>query len=142
MDGDPGNLRESFLHVVFKSRQDIMNAGNGEVIFHDAVAGDQDVVFDLADANIMTVDELVVGRGHVIEKGFDGHFKLAHFAGTSVGCGDMTAEGLDVDIDVYVAIAQGADAVFELGGAAVGFAERKILIHLEMELDKHMVVLL
>ena len=142
MDGDPGNLRESFLHVVFKSRQDIMNAGNGEFTFHNAMAGDQDVVFDLADANIVTVDELIVGGGHVIEKGFDGHFKLAHFAGTSVGCGDMTAEGLDVDIDVHIAIAQGADAVFKISGPAVGFAEGKILIHFEMELDKHMVVLL
>ena len=56
----------------------------------------------------------------------------------------MAAERLDVDVDVelVIAVAEGGDGVFEFGGLAMGFAERKILVDLQMEFDEEIVVLL
>src|SRR5579862_1750416 len=76
VDGDAGDLREVFLDAVFKSGGDIVNPGNGEFTLHDAVAGNEDVMLDLADANIVAIDELVVRAGHAVEESFHGHFQL------------------------------------------------------------------
>ena len=56
----------------------------------------------------------------------------------------MAAERLDVDVDVelVLAIAKGSDGVFEFGGAAMGFAERKIFVHLEVKFDEEITGLL
>lgn len=135
MDGDAGDLREAFLDEVFQGGKDVMDAGDGVVALHDAVAGDQDVVVDLPDPNIVAVNEFVVVARHVIEKGLDGQFELAHFAGADFGSGNVSTEWLDVDVDVQfeITIAEGADGGFEFGGAAMSFAKRKILIHFEVE---------
>jgi hypothetical protein len=142
VDCDAGDLGEAFLDVVFEGGEDIVDASDGEVAFEDAMAGDEDVVLDLADTDIVGVEEFVVGGGRVIEKGFDGHFELAHFTGAHVGSGDMAAEWLDVDIDVDIAVAEGADAIFEFSGAAMCFAEREIFVDFEVKFDEEMAVLL
>ena len=142
MDGDAGDLGEAFLDVVFESGEDVMDASDGEIPFQDAVAGDEDVVLDLADTDIVGVEEFVVGGGHVIEKRLNGHFQLAHFTGACIGRGDVAAEGFDVDVDVNIAVADGTDAVFEFSGAAVGLAEGKIFVDFEVELDEEVAVLL
>jgi len=135
-------LREAFLDAVFESGGDIVHAGNGEVALHHAVTRNEDVVLDLADADIVAIDELVVGAGHTIEEGFHGHLQLAHFPGAGVGRGDVTAERLDVDVDVDIALAEFADAVFEFGGAAVGFAKTQVFVHFEVKFDEEVAILL
>lgn len=72
MDGDAGDLRETLLYAVFEGGSDIVNAGDGEVALHHAVAGNEDMMFDLADADIVTVEKLVVSAGHAVEESFDG----------------------------------------------------------------------
>jgi len=123
VNGDARDLREALLDAVFESGRDVMDASDGEVALHHAVAGNEDVVLDLADADVVAIDELVGGAGHAVEERFDGHFELAHFAGARIGSGDVATEGLDVNVDVDIAFAEFADAVFEFGGAAMGFAE-------------------
>ena len=142
MDGYAGDLGEAFFYGVFEGGSDIVDAGDGEIALHGAVAGDEDVVLNLADADVVGVEEFVVGGGHVVEKGFDGQFELAHFAGANVWRGDVAAERLDVNVDVNVSFAETADAIFEFGGAAMGFAEGKIFVHFKMEFDEEVVVLL
>lgn len=105
MNGDAGDLREVLLDAVFQGRGDVMDAGDGEVALHHAVAGNENVVLDLADADIVAIDQFVVGAGHAVEEGFDGHFELTHFAGAGVGRGDVAAQRLDVNVDVDVALA-------------------------------------
>src|ERR1700757_639066 len=142
VDGDARDLRETLFHAVFESGRDIVDAGDGEIALQHTVAGNEDVVLDLADADIVAINQLVVGAGHAVEEGFDGHFELAHLAGARVGRGYVAAEGLDVNVDVHVAVAQLADAVFELGGAAVGFAKAEVFIDFEVKFDEEMAVLL
>jgi len=142
VNGDAGDLREALLDAVFERGGDVMDASNGEVALHHAVAGNKNVVLHLPDTDIVAIDELVVGAGHAIEEGFDGHFQLAHFAGTRVGSGDVAAEGLNVNVDVDIAFAEFADAVFEFGGAAMGFAKAEIFIDFEVKFDEQVAVLL
>src|ERR1700757_1601546 len=56
----------------------------------------------------------------------------------------MAAERLDVDIHVQLvnSVAEGADSVFEFGGAAMRFTERKIFVDLEVEFDEQAPILL
>jgi len=142
VDGDARDLREALLDAVFERGEDIVDAGDGEIALHDAVAGDEDVVFDLANADFVAVDQLIVGSGHVVEECFDSHFELAHLTGADVGGGDVAAERLDVDVDVDIALAQLVDAVFEFGGLAMSFAEAEVLVHFEVEFDKEVAILL
>ena len=72
MDGDARDLGEAFLDVVFEGGKDVVDAGDGEIAFKDAMAGDEDVVLDLTDAHVVTVDKFVVIAVHVIEERFDG----------------------------------------------------------------------
>ena len=144
MDGDAGDLGETFLDEVFQGGKDVVDAGDAVIALHDAVAGDENVVIDLANADIMAIDEFVVIAVHVIEEGFDGQLELVHFAGADFWGGDVPAEWLDVDVDVEfnIAVAEGADGVLEFGGAAMGFTERKIFVDFEMEFDEEIAVLL
>src|SRR5260370_25364851 len=114
VDGDARDLREAFLDAVFQRGGDIVDAGNGEVAFHHAVAGNQNVVFDLADPDIVAIDELIVGAGHPVQEGFHGHFQLAHLSGAGVGRGDVAAQRLDWDVDAHIVPAELPDAVLEV----------------------------
>ncbi len=142
MDGDAGDLGKPLFDIVFERGENIVDASDGQFALHDAVAGDKDVMIDLADANIVSIEEFVVRRSHAVQEGFDGHFQLAHFACARFRSGDMPAEWLDVDVDVDIAIAECADAIFEVGGAAMGFAEAEIFVDFEMEFDKEVAILL
>lgn len=144
MDGDAGDLRETLFNEVFEGREDVVDSGYGIVAFHDAVAGDEDVVVDLAHADIVAIEKLVVIPGHVIEEGFDSKLELAHFTHPDFRCGDVAAERLDVYVDVefMAGVAQGSDGVFEFGGLAMGLAEREILVHFQMKFDEEIAVLL
>ena len=64
MDGDARDLREALLDAVFQRGGHIVDAGNGEIAFHHAVAGNQNMVLHLADTDIVAIDELIVGAGH------------------------------------------------------------------------------
>jgi len=142
VDGDAGDFGEAFLDAIFEGGGDVVDAGDGEIAFHDAVAGDEGVVLDLANADVVAIDQLIVFARQAIEKGFDGEFELTHLAGAGVGRGDVPAERFDVDVDVGFAIAQRADAFFEFGGAAMGFAEAEVFVHFEMEFHEKIAVLL
>lgn len=144
MDGDAGDLGEAFLNEVFEGGEDVVNAGDGVIALHDAVAGDKDVVVDLADADVVAVQKFVVIARHVIEESFDGKLELTHFTDGDFRSGDMAAERFDVDVDVelVIAVAEGSDGVFEFGGLAVSFTKGEILVDLKMEFDKEIVVLL
>lgn len=144
MDSDAGDLRELFLDEVFESGQDVVDAGDGVIAFHDTVAGGEDVVLDLADTDIVATEELVVAAVHVVEEVLDGQLELAHFADADFGSGDVPAERLDVDVDVefVIAVAESGDGVFEFGGLAVCFAEREIFVDFEVQLDEKVAVLL
>src|SRR5258708_5218078 len=142
VDGDARDLREAFLDAVFQRGGDIVDAGNGEIAFHHAVAGNQNVVLDLADPDIVAIDELVVSAGHAVEERFHGHFQLAHLAGAGVGRGDVAAQRLDVNVDVDIVLAEFTDAVLEFCGAAVGFAKAEVFVDFEVEFDEEAAVLL
>ncbi len=142
MDGDAGDLGEALLDAVFQRGGDIVDAGDGEVALHHAVAGNKNVVLDLADADIVAIDELVVGAGHAVEEGFHGHFELPHLAGARVWRGDVAAQRLDVNVDVHVVLAKFPDAVFEFRGAAMGFAKAEVFVDFEVQFNEEVAVLL
>jgi hypothetical protein len=144
VDGNAGDLGEFFLDQVFESDENVVDAGNGVIAFHDAVAGGEDVVLDLADTDIVAAEELVVATGHVIEAVLDGELELAHFADANFGSGNVAAERLDMDVDVEfaIAVAESSDGVFEFGSLAVSFTEGKIFIDFKVKFDKEIAVLL
>ena len=96
----------------------------------------------LADAHVVAIEQLVVGGGHVVQKGLHGHFELPHFTGPYIGRRNVTAQGLDVDVGVDFAIAESADAILEFRCAAMGLSEGKVFVDLQVQLDKHVAVLL
>lgn len=144
MDGDAGDLGKAFFDEVFEGGKDVVDTDDGVLTFHDAMAGDKDVVVHLANTDIVAVEKFVVVARHVIEEYFDGEFKLAHFTDADFWSGNVTAERLNMDIDVelVVALADGSDGGFELRGLAMGFAERKIFVNFEVKLDEEIAVLL
>ena len=71
MNGDAGDLRKALLDAIFERCGNVVDASDGEVALHNAVAGNEDVVFDLADTDIVAIDELIVGVGHAVEEQFD-----------------------------------------------------------------------
>ena len=144
MDGDARYLGEALLHEVFQSGEDVVDVGNRKIALHHAVTRGDDVVFDLADTDVVAIDKFVVIFRHVIEEGFDSQFELAHLADADLRSGDVPAEGLDVDIDVEtgIAIAEGADGIFQFGSAAMGFAQRKVFVDFEVEFDEKAAILL
>src|SRR5258707_11889526 len=131
VDGDARDLREAFLDAVFQRGGDIVDAGDGEIALHHAVAGNQNVVFDLANADIVAIDELIVSAGHAVEEGFHGHFQLAHLSGAGVGRGDVAAQRLDVNVDGDIDLAEFTEAVLKFARAAVGFPEARVFGSLE-----------
>ena len=56
----------------------------------------------------------------------------------------MAAEWLDmnVDVELMIAVAKGGNCVFQFSGLAVRFAQRKILVHFEVEFHEEIAVLL
>src|SRR5271165_3813295 len=144
MDGDAGDLREAFLDVVFKCGENVVDARDRVIALHDAVAGDEDVVVNLADADIVAIKELVVIAVQMIEVGFDSQLELAHFSGADFGRGNVPAEGLDVNVDIEfeTAVPERPNGVFKLGGATMRFAERKVFVDLEVQLHENIPVLL
>lgn len=131
MDGHAVDLREMLFDAIFKSGRHIMNGCDRQVALHGAVTRSQDPMFDLADANVVAIYELVVFSGQRIEKRFDIARELLHLADAGVGRGDVAAERLDMNINVdRAAAAQLADAVFELGRFAMSVAEAEIFIDL------------
>ena len=74
MDGYAEDLREALFHAVFEGRGYIVDARDGEIALHDAMAGDEGVVLDLADADIVAIKEFVVLMRQGVEEGFDGEF--------------------------------------------------------------------
>ena len=100
MDGDAGNLGEAFFDEVFEGGENVVDASDGVIALHDAVAGDEDVVVDLADMDIVAIEKFVVIAWHVIKEGFDSKLELTHFASADFGCGDVATKRLDVDVDV------------------------------------------
>ena len=111
-----------------------MDACDGVIALHDAVAGDQNVVVNLADAHIVAIKEFVVIARHVIQKRLDSQFELAHFTGGDFGSGDVSAKRLDVDVDVelVMAVTDGGDGVLEFGGLSMGFTEREVFVDFKM----------
>ena len=126
MDGDAGDLGKALFDEIFECGENVVDAGDGVIALHDAVAGDQNVVIHLANPDVVAVDEFIVIARHVIEEGFDGEFKLAHFANTDFWCSDVTPEWLDVDVDIELmgAFSQGDDGVLQFRGPAMSFAKR------------------
>lgn len=59
MNRDAVDLREFLFDAVFESGGDVVDLGNRQPAAHRAVAGSEDVVFHLAYAHVVTVNEFV-----------------------------------------------------------------------------------
>jgi hypothetical protein len=136
MDGDAIELGETAAEAVFEGGGDFVDAGDGEIAIEGAVAGDEDAVLDAADEDVMAIDEAGVFGAERGEMALDGGFETAEL----LGAGNVDAERLDVDIDVGGGLELAADALLELGGAAMGVAEREALVDFEMEIDEEAAV--
>jgi hypothetical protein len=49
------DLRKHFLYAIFQHGRDVMDLRNGELAFHGAVAGHQNVVLYLACAHVVAI---------------------------------------------------------------------------------------
>src|SRR5208282_1605099 len=100
MNRDSVDLRKFLLNAVFQRGGYIMHLGNRQRASHRAMAASENVMLHLADAHVMTVYELVEFGRQAVQEIFDRPGELFHFADTRVGCGDVAAERLDVNIYV------------------------------------------
>lgn len=123
MDGDTIDLRESFFDAVFEGGGHIVDLSDGQGALHGAVAGDENVVFDLADTNVVTVHQFVEFEGQAVQKFLDGAGELLHFADAGVGSGDVASQRLDVNVDFHGAVAEFANFFFEGAGLAMRVAQ-------------------
>ncbi len=74
-----------------------MHLGNGQRAAHRAMARGENMVFYLAHAHIVTVDELIEFGGQGIQKILDRAGELLHFSRAGIGGSDMAAERLDMN---------------------------------------------
>src|SRR5271170_979981 len=81
MNSNAVDLRKFFFDAVFEGGGYVVDLGDREGASHRAVAGGEDVVFDLADAHVVTVYELVEFGRQSVQEIFDGARELLHFAG-------------------------------------------------------------
>ena len=123
MNRETIDLREPFLYAIFEGGGHVMDLGDGKRAFHGAVAGDVDVMLDLACADVMTIYELIELGGEAVDEVLDGARELLHLADAGVGGGDVAAQGLDVDVYFNRAVAEFTDFLFQFGGLAMGFAQ-------------------
>ena len=105
MNGYAIDLREFFFHAIFEGGGDVVDLGDGQRAFHGAVAGDVDVMFDLACADVVAIHEFVEFRGQAVDEVLDGAGELLHFADAGVGSGDVAPQRLDVNVYFDEAVA-------------------------------------
>src|ERR1700676_3164119 len=63
VDSHAGDLWKFFLHAVFEGGGDVVHLRDQQRAFHNAVAGSENMVLDLAGAYVVAVDKLVVFGG-------------------------------------------------------------------------------
>ena len=100
MNRDAVDLRKFFFHAVFQRGGYVVDLGNRQRAAHRAMAGSEDVVFHLSHTHVVTIYEFVKFSSQGVQEIFDRSGELFHFAGVSVGHGDVVAERLDMDIHV------------------------------------------
>ena len=57
MNRDMSDLRKPFFHAVFELGGDVVNRGNRQAALHDAVAGEDHLVFDFTDAHFVAASQ-------------------------------------------------------------------------------------
>ena len=105
MDGDAEDLGEAFLDAVFEGRSYVVDAGDGKIALHSAMAGDEGVVLDLADADVVAIEKLIELTRQGVQEEFDGEFQAAHFTNAGIRGSDVAAERLDVNVHISIAVA-------------------------------------
>ena len=100
MNRDAIDLRKFFFDTVFQRGGYVMDLSNRQRAAHRAMAGSEDVVFHLANTDVVAIDELVDLGRQAVNEFFDRPRELLHFARAGVGCGDVAAKRLDMDIHV------------------------------------------
>src|SRR5277367_2583323 len=130
------NLGEALFHAVFQGGGDVVDFGDGQAAVHGAVAGDQDFVIHAADVHFVAVRQLVIFGLQRIQKFLHGARKFFHL----LAAADFRAERLDVNIHQRARIGFLPDVLFELGGAAVRFAQAGALVHFQVQLDEEAVI--
>lgn len=135
MDGEAIDLGEVFLDAVFDGGGDVVDVGDGESAVHGAVAGDEDLVLDEADMNVVAIGELVIFRREIVDEVADAHGEVLHL----FAAGNVRAERLNVNIDVRSG-GLAEQILLEGGGEAMGFAKAGMFIDFEMQLDEEAAV--
>src|SRR5262249_32615876 len=59
-----------------------------------------------------------------------------------LGAGNARTEGLDMNIDPRARIRHPLDFLFELAGTVMRFAKARVFVHLEMQLDKEVSIVM
>src|SRR2546428_94014 len=126
------DLGKALLHTVFEGGGHVMHLRDWQITFHDAVAGNEDVMFGLPHQNIVAIHEVGGLRRQGIQVSFDSASELAHLAGPAVRAGNMASERLDVNIDFGLPAAQLAASGFEVRRLPMRLAQTEVFVHLEM----------
>src|SRR3990172_6788993 len=92
VDGEAGDLRESLADAVLEGGGDVVDGGDGEIALHGAMAGDEDLALDLADADFVAIDQLVKFALKTVDEGFDVAGEVAHFDDFLIAGGDVRAQ--------------------------------------------------
>jgi len=135
VDGDAVDLGELFFDAILEGGGDVVDLGDGERAVHGAVAGDEDFVLDEADVNVVAIGQLVIFGGEIIDEVADADGEVFHL----FAAGNVRAERLDVNVDVRAG-GLAEQILLEIRGQTMGFAEARMLVDLEMQLDEQAAV--
>ncbi len=109
--------------MFFQYRGHIVYLCNRQAAFHRAVAGNQYVVLHLPGPNIVAVHQFVEFRRQAVEELLDRLRKLLHFTAAGVGCCNVPAQRLDMNVHLDGSVAQLPNLFLQLGGLAMRFAQ-------------------
>ena len=131
VDGDAVDLGELLFDAILDGGGDVVDVGDGEAALHSAVAGDEDFVLDEADVNVVAIGQLVIFGAEAVDEVANADGEVLHL----FAAGDVRAERLDVNVDVRAGgfVEQ---ILLERGGETMRFAEARIFVDFEVQLDE------
>ena len=130
MDGEAGELGEVAERAGFELLREVVDAGDGEGAVQGGVAGGEDFALDLADLDVVAVEQFGKLVRGVAEVGFERAAQFVELGGGD----DVVPESLDVSVDLSDLRELAVDLALDTVSERVGFAESEVFVHFGVKL--------
>ena len=122
------------LHAVFERRRHVVDFGDRQVAVHRAMAGDQNLVLHAAHVHVVAIDQLAdIPPASEFRNSCTASRKLLHFLARRQ-CA-LPAARCECS-RAFRRTVSASDFFFQSRGPAVRFAQARVFVHFQMQLDE------